>query len=89
MSITIKHTVYGFHVLVVCDDRARFADAIEALKTLIPKKNRRYHQEGRYWSIDKRREKKLREWVEWVRQMCEIRVFEVSRVESLVSAKAA
>jgi hypothetical protein len=88
MSITIKHTVFGFHVLIVSDDRGRFSNAIEALKITIPKRNRRYLPESRYWFIDKRKERKLHQWIDRIKEFGEVSIFEVKQNEILVAAEA-
>jgi hypothetical protein len=59
MRITITHTAWFFHV--VSDDRQRFAHVIESFKLAIPKRTRRFNEAGRYWFVDRRKEKKLRE----------------------------
>jgi hypothetical protein len=89
MSITIKHTVWGFHVLFVTSDSELLSRGVEAFKAIIPKNNRRYYPEGRYWFVSKRREKKLREWIDRVKELGDVRIFEVGTVENSLSANAA
>ena len=89
MAITITQTIFGFHIAIVSDDRQRFALALESFKLAIPKRNRRFNEVGRFWFVDKRKEKKLRRWLEGVKQAGEANVYEVSRIERLATGTAA
>ena len=89
MIITIQQTVFGFHVTIVSDNRARFAQAVESLKLAVPKKNRRFQPDGNYWFIDKRAEPKLRRWLEDLRAVSDLLVREFDREKHLVTDAAA
>ena len=89
MTITITQTTFGFHIALVSDDRQRFAQVLESFKLAIPKRNRLFNEVGRFWFVDKRKEKKLRQWLEGVKQAGEANVYEVSRIEELTTGTAA
>ena len=89
MAITITQTIFGFHIAIVSDDRERFARVLESFKLALPKRNRRFNEGGRYWFVDKRKEKKLRRWLEGVKQAGEACIYEVSRKERLTTDTAA
>jgi hypothetical protein len=89
MTITITQTIFGFHVALVSGDRRRFAQAIESFKLAIPKRNRRFNEAGRYWFIDKRKEKKMREWLEGVKQTGETKIIEFDKSKTLLPGEAA
>jgi hypothetical protein len=89
MTITITQTIFGFHIAIVSIDQERFAQAIESFKLAIPKRNRRFNEVGRYWFVDKRQEKKLREWLGGVKQAGETKIYEVSRIENSIAGAAA
>ena len=75
--------------MIVSDDQPRFACAIEALKLTIPKKNRRYQAEGRYWFVDKRAASKLRRWLDSVKQAGETKVVGFDKSKSVIPDEAA
>jgi hypothetical protein len=53
MMITIRQTIFGFHVAIVSDDRQRFAQDAEALKIIITKRTYRFNEVGRIGSLTK------------------------------------
>lgn len=67
MSIDVLSTLWGFQIKIKTSDQEALHSVVEALKILIPKRTRRYHESTRHWFIDKRSEKRLRQWLEVVK----------------------
>ena len=86
MSITVQQTIFGFHITLVGNDRARL---LESLKLAVPRSNRRFQTDGGYWFIDKRAESRLRRWLAEARSGGGVTVREFDRQKRPVLIEAA